>query len=443
MSPKKGRRPTSGKGAGSSAGKRGVDPDARRRLGLLAFGVGFLLLFLIVAIAEGLGDPSIPSGDVALVEEAPGDVGNISKEDFDRALVQTAAQSGEKEVPKPGSKKYEDLRDAALGSLLDMVWIQGQADEMGISVTDKEIAEELKKLKKENFKTDAEYRKFLKQSKYSEADVNERVKLQILGTQVQEQITEGVGEPSKGEIEEYYEAAKSTQFTQAATRDVRVILNKDKTKAEAAKAALEKDDSANSWKTVAKQYSEDTTTKNSGGLQKGLTEASFEEPLGATIFNTPEKQLEGPVKTARGYYVFEVESSTPESVQQLSEVEAQIKSQLEQQAQQEAFSSFVSNYQTRWQKRTFCASGYEFERCANFTQPAHPATAPAGCYEADPKGGRPEACPAPVFQLVPAMPGTVSPMQPRGQPLAQRPVPAGEGGAEEAPTGLPIPPTTP
>jgi foldase protein PrsA len=440
VSPKKGRRPTSGKGKkGGAPARRAVDPAARRRLGLLAFGAGFVVIFLIVAIAEGIGEPSVPAGDVALVQEAPSGLGNISKAEFDKALEQTAAQAGEKSVPKPGSEKYESLQQSALGSLLDMVWIQGQAEEMGITTTDKEVSEEFKKLKKENFKTEAEYEKFLKQSKYTQEDVDQRVKLQILGTQVQEQITEGVGAPSQGEIGQYYDAAKSTQFTQAETRDVRVVLNKDKAKVEEAKQALEKDDSPKSWKTIAKKYSEDTTSKNSGGLQKGLTESAFEEPLGKEIFEAPANQLGGPVKTQRGYYIFEVIGTTPEKTQSLKEVESQIKSQLEQTAQQEAFSTFVANFQTKWSSRTFCASGYEFERCANYEAPAHPSTAPAGCYEANPKGGRPEACPAPVFQLVPALPGTVTPLQPKGQPLAQRPHPAA-GAEEETPaSSIPLP----
>ncbi|HEY1286615.1 MAG TPA: SurA N-terminal domain-containing protein [Solirubrobacterales bacterium] len=405
---------------------------------VLVFGAAVVILFVVVAIAEGLGDPSIPSGDVALVQDAPEDTGKISEKQFDRALEQTAAQAGEKKTPKPGDEKYDELKEAALNSILDMVWIQGQADEMGISVTDKEVSEELKKLKKENFKTEAEYKKFLKQSKYTKADVNERVKLQILGTQVQEQITEGVGEPSKDEIENYYEAAKPLQFTQKATRDVRLVGNKDKKKVEQAKAILEKDNSATNWKKVAKKYSEDPS-KSQGGLQKGLAEGSAEEPLNEVIFETPENQLTGPIKTPRFYYIFEVEGSTPENVQELSEVESQIKSQLEQQAQQEAFSAFVANYTARWRSRTFCASGFEIERCDNFQAPAHPATAPPACFEANPKEP-PEACPAPVFQLVPALPGTVTPVEPRGKPMAQRPIPAVTGSAEEAPpTSLPLP----
>jgi foldase protein PrsA len=444
VSPNQGRKPASGTGGSKGAARRlPTGPVETRRLGLAVFGVAFVVLFAIVAIAEGLGDPSIPSGDVVLVEEAPDDTGNISEASFRRALAQTAAQNGQKKVPKPGDDQYDELKEGALGSLLDMAWLKGQAGEMGIAVTEKEVAEELKKLKGENFKNEAEYEEFLKDSKFTQADVNSRVELQMISTQIQEKVTDGVPEPSESEIESYYEAAKATQFTQQATRDVRTILNKDKAKVEEAKARLEKDDSPESWKAVAKKFSEDDLTKDKGGLQKDLAEGAAEEPLNEAIFDTPEDRIEGPVETDRGFYVFMVEDSTPESVQSLDDVEQQIKSQLEQQFQQDAFGEFVTDWTARWKARTFCDPDYTIERCANFEAPAHPATAPPACYEADPKQPA-EACPAPVFQLVPAMPGTVTPLEPRGQPLAQRPVPlpSGEegGGAETSPVPLPTTP---
>jgi hypothetical protein len=77
------------------------------------------------------------------------------------------------------------------------------------------------------------------------------------------------------------------------------------------------------------------------------------------------------------------------------------------------------------------------ERCADYKGSGHPSTAPATCYEAHPKGGLPEACPAPVFQLIPALPGSVTPLEPKGKPLAQRPHPAGELKEEAGIEGLP------
>ena len=442
MSSDSGRRGTSGKGGGGNAS----GPAAARRLGLLVFGVAFVVLFAWVAIADGVGDPSIPSGDVALVQDTPGDIGEVSQARIDHALELAAAQGGEKTVPKPGDSKYEELKEAALNSLFESIWLQGVANEWGIEASDKEVAAELKKVKKESFKSEAEFQKFLKESHYTPADVNERVKIQILSKALQEKLKEKVPAPSQSEVENYYEAAKSTQFTQKPTRDVRVIVNKDRKKAEEALAALSKDDSAKNWTKVAKEFSEDPTTKESGGLKKGLQEGVEEEPLNAEFFRTPEGQVEGPIKAKSGYTVFEVQSSTPESVQNLETVESQIQGTLAQKAEQEYFTGFVSGFNTQWTQRTFCASGYQTERCGNFKGSGHPSVAPPGCYEANPKGGLPEACPAPVYQLVPALPGTVTPLEPTGKPLPQRPQPKVEAGkGAEGAAGLPegtVPPAT-
>jgi len=431
VSPDQGRRGTSGK----DGGRKASDPAAVRRLGLLIFGVAFVALFAIVAVSVGVGDPSVPSGDAALVENVPGDFGNVSEDRIAHARELAAAQAKEKTPPKPGDPKYEEQNEAAVNSVLEGVWIRGIAAEWGIEVSDAEVAKELKKVKKESFKSEAEFQEFLKESHYTSKDVNERVEIQMLSTQLQEQLKEKVPAPSQSEIENYYEAAKATQFTQKPSRDVRLVVNKDRKKAEEADAALTKDNTAKNWAKVVKKYSEDPTTKASGGLQKGLQEGLIEEPLNKAIFATPEGQVEGPIKAKRGFTVFEVVNSTPESVQDLKTVESQIQATLAQQAEQEYFTNFVANFNTQWTQRTFCAPGYVTLRCANFQASGHPSTAPEGCYEADPKGGLPEACPAPVFQLVPAMPGTVSPLEPRGKPLAQRPRPPGEE-TEEAATGL-------
>ncbi len=348
MSPSKRKRPTSGKGRRESgAAGRSSGPSPLQRLGLVVFGASFVLLFVGFAVAQGIGDPSIPSGDVALVQGVPSDLGHVSEASYRRAFAQASAQAGLKKAPKPGDKQYEELKKTALGSIFDTIWIQGEAEELGISVTPKQIATEFAQIKKQHFKTEAEYKKFLVTSHYTQADVNERVKLQLLTTQIQQQIGKEAPVPSSSEVKQYYEEAKATQFTTPATP----ATKKTKTK---------------------------------------------------------------PAQKAK-----------PAQVQPFAQVKSQISAQLTQQAQQELFTQFVADYSSKWQSRTFCASGYVIERCANYKSGGHSAAAPPACYESNPKGGLPEACPAPVQQLAPALPGTVSILMPKGQQLPQRPQPAG------------------
>lgn len=366
MSPSQRKRPTSGKGGSESgAAGRSSGPAPLQRLGLLAFGAAFVLLFVGFAVAQGIGQPSIPSGDVALVQNVPSDLGHVSEAEYKRSFLQATAQAGLKKVPKPGEKQYEDVKKTALSNLFDTIWIQGEAEELGISVTPKQIATELAQIKKQNFKTEAEYKKFLKTSHYTQGDVDERVKLQLLSTQVQQQIGNEAPVPSSDQVKQYYEEAKATQFTTPATK---------KTK----------------------------TTK-----------------------------------------------AKPAQVQPFAQVKSQISAQLAQQAQQEVFAQFVAGYSSKWESRTFCASGYTIERCSNYKGNGHSTEADPACYESNPKKS-PEACPAAVSQLKPALPGTISILTPKGQQLPQRPQPAGlkpveEGaGLEGLPPGVTgAPPTSP
>jgi parvulin-like peptidyl-prolyl isomerase len=411
----------------------GRRPEGLQRLALLGFAALFILLFVIFAVAEGIGDPSVSSGDVAVIEDAPSDLSPISEATFKRALLQTSAQNQEKTLPKPGDEKYEELKKKTLEELFNSIWIQGQAEEMGISVTPEEITKELAKLKKQAFKTEKQYQEFLKEAHFTRADVLERVKVQMLTTQIQEQVTEEASQPSKGEIETYYEAAKSTQLTTPESRDIRVIKNKDKAKVEEAKAALEKDDSVKSWEGVAKKYSTDTT-KSNGGLQSGVSEESLGEPLGAAVFAAEQGELEGPLKETKTYVVFEVMKITPEKVQSLDEAKSQISTQLAEQKKQASFERFVRSWTSRWTSRTFCASDFMTARCANFKGDGRPPESNPACYEANPKTPA-TACAAPIPQVKPAIPGTISPINREGQKLAQRPRPAGLEETPAAPEG--------
>lgn len=405
-----------------------------QRLALLVLSSAIVLLFVGFAIAQGIGHPSVPSGDAAVIEDAPEGLGTVSEQQLHHAIEVAAAAAQVTPVPSPGDKKYDELQETALGEIFDSIWIQGQAAEMGFSATPKEVAEELKKLKKQAFKTERQYREFLKESHYTKKDVDDRVKVQILSTKIQEQLSKEKPTPSSGEIEDYYDAAKADQYTQEEKREARALTFKDRAEAKKAKAELEEDDPVKSWKMLGAK-SVNPSDKKTGGLVNDTAEAegTAPEPLHAALFAGAQGQVEGPLHTNAGYEIYEVLKITPESVQSLKEVKPQISSQLAEQASQQDFARFIRNYTSRWESRTFCASDALIERCANYNGSGHPAEANPACYEADPKTPA-ETCPAIVGQVKPAEPGTVNPLAREGTKLPQRPRPAGSPSASTAPS---------
>src|SRR5262245_38804755 len=264
------------------------------------FAALFVALFAIVGVATGIGNPSVPDGAVAVVEDAPN--GTISKADFDAALVQSAARQGLPKPPSPSSPQYPTLRDAAMSSVLLSRWILGEAQERGIVISDTEITNQLKQIATQQFGGEKKFQQYLKQAGFSPQQAHDTVEQSLITTQLQDQVVPKSPTLSSGQIESFYEANKS-QFSQPETRDVREIVNKDQAKVEQAKALLENDDSPKSWDKVAAKYSTDQATKDTGGLRKGVTTGQSDPAIDGQIFSASQGPLIGPIKGQKSYYL--------------------------------------------------------------------------------------------------------------------------------------------
>jgi parvulin-like peptidyl-prolyl isomerase len=443
---------------------------SKRNLAIL-FAATLVLTVAITAAAIGIGHPSVPEDDVAVIDDDSIDVpglieeGAISKANFDHFLEQTAKQSGLQTVPQPSDPQYEQVKDQAMQSALQIGWIVGEGNKRGLSFTDTQIQQAYQQIRSQ-FKTQAEYEKARDQAGLTEADVLQRARLQLIQTKIQDDINNAVAGPSDSDAETYYESNQN-QFKQPATRTIRIIQNKDAAQVDQAIKALQADDSAANWKKVAAQYSTDPTSKDKGGLRADVVPGSFQQPLDGQIFDAPTGQVEGPVTTPTGTYAFEVVSATPEEVQGFDEkvstgggpeqtVADQIKAQLKSQLQQEAISTFGADFRDYWTNLTQCASDYVTMGCDNF-KGGGPTCEPGKVAPAPGQSGT--GCPAPVYaqceegsaatggqpgQLqctgsgpIPTAPGSVKLFIPNTSTAPQSPHPAGEATAVPTlPAGL-------
>ncbi len=386
----------------------------------VAIGLGAVLVLavVLVAVTRGIGDASVPSDDVAVI-----DGNDITKAEFDRSLEQAAKRQGLQQAPTPDSPQYQAIRDQALGDLFDIAWIQGEAEDRGISVSDREVQQQLTQTKNQSFKSEADYQQFLRQSGFTQEDVDLRIKLQLLSQKIQEEVGKAAGTPSSDDIQKYYDANKS-QYAQPEQRDLRVIVNQDPAKVDQALSQLQADNSDANWKKVAAEFSTDPTSKNLGGVRKSVTEGVLPAPVDSQVFAADEGALLGPIATPAGTYIVQVDSITPATTQPLDDqLKAQITQQLTGQKQQEYFADFLADYREHWINLTICADDYLNERCDNFDVPATECT---------PEQASQAGCPPPVLGTSPAAPGSILPFTPAaGQP--QRPHPPG-GETPAAPT---------
>lgn len=356
-----------------------------------------LVVFLVVALILVVFRGGVPDDAVASVD------GNaIPIEKFNKTLVAYSTQTAEGGTPvvpdppnytkciankKKTSKKlsnsalkkqceqdWDTAKTQIMTSLVQQKWYELEAEDRGIKITDADVKARFEPLKQQSFPKDADYQKFLKETGQTQADILQLVRASMVQEKVQEQVN-SAPTPSTGEVEEEYNKNKK-KYSTPASRDLNLVFNSSKAKADAAKEALE---SGDSWKAVATKYSQDTASKQNGGGFPGVTKGQFPQPLDGEVFKAKKGELIGPIKTQYGYYVFEVTKVTEGKQQTLKEASDQIKQTLQSERQQKSSTEFQENFTKKWRKKTKCAELYKVPAvCGNTPEPKEGETAATG-----------------------------------------------------------------
>jgi foldase protein PrsA len=351
-------------------------------LGLAAIG--------LTAFAFSACGNDVPSGAVATVGDE-----TITQDEFDKWL-QTAAQgqaqgSGAPAVPDPpdfdkcvaakkkqpvpkGQQKpsdgalkkqceteYETLKTEVMQFLIQAEWVQQEAKNQDVNVSDKQIKQSFEDQKKQAFPNDKAYEQFLKTSGMTEDDILFRVRLDQLQQKLTAKITQDAKKVTDEDISAYYDKNKK-RFAQPERRDLLVVLTKTEAQANQAKAALEDGDS---FKQVAKKYSIDEASKAQGGKLPAVTQGQQEKAFDDAIFDAKKGELVGPVKTQFGWYVFEVDKVSPASQQTLDESKEAIRNLLRSQGQQAALDKWIKSFREDYKDKTDCADDFRIAECSN------------------------------------------------------------------------------
>ena len=264
-------------------------------------------------------------------------------------------------LKKQCKTEYETIKSQVMRFLIQAEWVTQEAEKRNVEVKPAELRKTLEDQKKQAFPTEKAYKTYLKTSGMTEDDILFRVKLNELQTKLTQDVTEDAKKVSDADVEEYYEKNKK-RFAQPERRDLLIVLTKTEAKADAAKQAL---DSGQPWKQVVKQYSIDETTKAQGGKLAAVAKGQQDKALEDAVFAASKGEVEGPVKTQFGWYVFEVEKITPASQQSLEQSRDTIKNLLRSQRQQKTLDAFIKDFREEYKDETNCSDDYRVAECKN------------------------------------------------------------------------------
>jgi parvulin-like peptidyl-prolyl isomerase len=309
-----------------------------------------LLLLPLIVVIYGCGG-ELPQGAVAQVGGKL-----VSQDQFDELLA-TYQAAGHVPDKKTQSEEYRTFQQNLAEYLVMLEILRQQAPTFGVRVTDRDVDEQLDELKDLFQGDEKRWSEALKKQKLTLEQFRESLRERLLVDEMKAAVTKDVT-VTDDEVKAYYDQHK-TNYTEPEERETRHILispfaqaaggagtitpteaDWDVARAEADKVRSEIQNGAD-FGTEARKYSDDETTRESGGelgnVVRGLMVPQFEE----AVFSLKKGELSQPVRTEYGYHLIQVTDITPEAQIPYEEVKEKIRSALLAQRQADTWEAWL------------------------------------------------------------------------------------------------------
>jgi peptidyl-prolyl cis-trans isomerase C len=312
--------------------------------------------FFVAALAAvlagcGGGGGSVPGDAVAKVGGTA-----ITQKQFDQLLEQAkrSYKTQKRKFPAAGTPEYQTLKNQAVQYLVQRAEYAQEADNLGIKVTDKEVAARLAQIKKQYFGgSESRYKKQLAQQGLNDAQVREDVKAQLIQEKMFKKVTGNV-KVSDADVKKYYDQHQS-QYGTPEQRDVAHILVKTKALAD---KLYDRIKAGENFSKLAKKYSQDPGSKSAGGkltISKGQTVGPFDQ----TAFLLTTGTVSRPIKTSFGYHIIKALGPVkPAKTTPFAQVKSSIRQQLLQQKKNEASTTWQAKLKKEFDGKVTYQTGY-------------------------------------------------------------------------------------
>lgn len=263
-------------------------------------------------------------------------------------------------------QKQEVVRSSALEQLISTRWVVAEAAEQGVGVSESEASRQVAKYVAVQFKSQAEYLRYLKNEHLTPADKIFEIRASMSGERLQKLVEQKAKKRlNEAAIARYYRTHKAS-FEIPEKRDVRVVRTWTHSAIAGAMAEVRH---GKSIAEVAKRVSIDKPSNEQGGLIAGVVRGQQEAGLDQAIFKAKLHKLTGPLHLRKRYYAFEVDKITPASIKPFKQIEGEVREALSKALLEEESAAFDAAFHKKWIARTSCAPGYVIVRCKEWRGP--------------------------------------------------------------------------
>jgi foldase protein PrsA len=306
-----------------------------KRMKLIALTVAVILVGTAAAVAvtfgmkRGTAVAAIVNGETIYADELDSEVQAVARQ-YNISLEGA-----------DGAKQKAEISKILLDQLIDQRLIMQEARRQNAVATDAQIQQQIDEIKK-NFPTEAEFQSALSQRGLTLTSLRDRIRTTVTVQNIVSKLP--VPAPSDADIEKYFREHRA-EFDQAEQVRIRHILVESEAEARLVLARLDRGDK---FEDLAKQYSKDPGSKDSGGdlgfQSRGALVPEFEK----VAFSLKPGQRSGPVKTQFGFHIIQVLEIKPAKAAALTaEIREQIRNKLLGSAREKAFAEWLKQLKAK------------------------------------------------------------------------------------------------
>jgi hypothetical protein len=140
-----------------------------------------------------------------------------------KRLARPGAPAGRRGLRRRCRRRYQAMRTQAMVFLVQSAWTRQEAAARGIAVAPRRVRRELRSQRQQSFNSAREFRRFLRRSGMTLADILYRIRVDLLQTRIVEQVARSVPPVTPDEVTDYYESHRRSYRGMSRRRARRVI----------------------------------------------------------------------------------------------------------------------------------------------------------------------------------------------------------------------------
>lgn len=252
----------------------------------------------------------------------------ITVADLNRRLDARKASEPSLQTNSPAAQKaLADMRGQMLDDLITIKLLSQEAKKRKIVTPAKDIDAAVAQIKGQ-FKTDAEFNAWLKESGVNQNDLRARLTDELAMDELTAQITSDVT-VSGDDVSKYYRAHPDEFTTVPAVRARHILLainpnasasDKDAVKKRAANLIKQLKGGAD-FVALAKANSDDQTNKDRGGELPVFERGMMVKPFEDAAFGAKVGDIVGPVETDFGFHIIKIDQVLPQRLVELKDIQ--------------------------------------------------------------------------------------------------------------------------